>query len=97
MKDKEITIKVVRIHRFVLTVTLALIGGATLFFLTALLLLKGGEPVGPHLNLLGEYLPGYSVSWIGSIIGFLWGAAIGGTLGWIFGSVYNRIVAIQKK
>jgi hypothetical protein len=85
-----------RLHRMTLCVTLAVIGGSSIFLLTAVLLLKGGDSVGPHLALLGQFFPGYTVSWIGSLVGFLWGALLGGILGFIFGSVYNRVVDLRN-
>lgn len=42
------------------------VAGLLLFLATAVLLLKGAPPggeVGPHLGLVGHYLPGYSVTW----------------------------------
>jgi hypothetical protein len=51
---------------------------------TATLLLQSvpeGHLVGPHLSALGDYLPGYAVSWTGALFGafygFLFGAAAG--------------------
>ena len=69
-----------------------LLVGAFLMLATAWLLIKGGRPVGPHLALLSEYLPGYSVTILGSLIGFLYGLLFGFLSGYIVGAVYNRIV-----
>lgn len=63
-----------------------------LILLTAVLLLKGaapGEHVGTHLALLGVYLPGYTVSWGGSVIGGLYGAVAGAVLGFIWAVLWN--------
>jgi hypothetical protein len=55
---------------------------------TAWLLVRDGENVGAHLNLLGQYFPGYSVSWLGVLVGgfygALCGAVLGGTLAWLY-------------
>lgn len=72
-------------------VAFGLLLGGGLFVATNVLVLKGGEPVGPHLGLLGVYLPGYSVSFVGSLIGFVYMFVIGYGVGRILGSVYNRI------
>lgn len=72
-----------------------LIGGLGLFLMTVWLIVKGGERVGPHLGLLGQYFIGYSVTWKGSIIGFFWGALAGAGIGWAIGNIYNRIVGIR--
>jgi len=67
------------------------VGCGGLFVATNFLILRGGETVGPHLGLLGVYLPGYSVSFVGSLIGFVYMFVIGYGMGRILGSVYNRI------
>ncbi len=51
-----------------------------LFLATILLLLPdvpAGHPVGPHLSALNDYLPGYSVTWVGGAIGAVYGFLIG--------------------
>jgi len=85
-----------KLHRLTLCLTFALFGGFCVFLITAVLLIRGGDSVGPHLALLAQYFPGYSVSWIGSLVGFLWGALLGGLTGFLFGSVYNRIVDLRN-
>ena len=50
-----------------------------LFAMSATLLLKGGQVVGPNLSLLGQYLTGFTVTWMGTCIGFI-EAGIGGFL-----------------
>jgi hypothetical protein len=52
-----------------------------LFLATAILLLKGGEVVGPTLGLLDNYLIGYSVTWTGAFIGLFEAGVIGFVLG----------------
>ena len=63
-----------------------------LFFATLWLVIKGGINVGEHLNLLGVYLPGYSVSYVGSVIGFVYAFVIGYGAGRTIASVYNRFL-----
>ena len=46
-----------------------IVSGVGLFAATALLLLRGGEPVGPMLSLLGHYLAGYRLTWFGAFVG----------------------------
>jgi hypothetical protein len=64
--------------------------------MTVWLLIKGGENVGLHLQLLGHYFIGYSVSWKGSFVGLFYGAGVGWIVGWTIGIVYNRIVDIRR-
>lgn len=63
-----------------------------LFIATAVLLLQdvpAGYPVGPHLNALQDYLPGFSVSWLGSIAGLIYGFLIGAVLGFFLAVLWN--------
>lgn len=65
---------------------------AALFMMTAILLVKGappGENIGTHLNLLGVYLPGYSVTWTGGLIGAGYAAAGGFALGFVWAVLWN--------
>ena len=66
-----------KLDPFALGTALGAVMGLGLFAATAILLLKGGEVVGPRLVLLGQYFIGYDVSWRGAFIGLLEGA-IGG-------------------
>lgn len=64
---------------------------SVLFFLaTAILLTQTvpeNYPVGVHLSDLSNYLPGYSVSWVGALWGACYGFLIGAVLGF-FAAVY---------
>jgi hypothetical protein len=63
-----------------------------LFVATIVLVLRGGMNVGEHLNLLGVYLPGYSVSYLGSVIGFVYAFVIGYGAGRTIATVYNKFL-----
>lgn len=63
--------------------------GFGLFFATNILVVRGGVDVGAHLELLGVYFPGYSVTFFGSLIGFVYAFVIGYGLGRLIGVVYN--------
>jgi hypothetical protein len=73
-------------------IAMGLLFGLGLFVATNFLVLKGGPQVGPHLSLLGVYLPGYSVSFWGSVIGFVYLFVIGYGVGRLIGNVYNRLI-----
>jgi hypothetical protein len=63
-----------------------------LFGATVTLLLKGAPPgseVGTHLQLIGIYLPGYTVSWPGSLVGAAYGGLIGALLGAFIAILWN--------
>ena len=72
-------------------ITVGLVAGLLLFAATNVLVLRGGEVVGPHLGLLGVYLPGYRVTFVGSLIGFVYAFVIGYALGRLIGTVYNAV------
>jgi hypothetical protein len=82
---------VARMRAGILAIVFAMLCGTGLFVATAWLLIKGGENVGATLGLLGNYLPGYAVTWPGAIVGLLYGAAIGAAMGWTLARVYNRL------
>jgi hypothetical protein len=72
-------------------VSFGLLCGLGLFVATLILVLKGGERVGPHLGLLAVFLPGYRVSVAGAFLGFVYLFVIGYGIGRLIGTVYNRL------
>ena len=70
--------------------------GVGLFLATAIALLhEPGDP-GRVLSLLGEYLAGYEVSWMGAGIGLL-GAGIGGfAFGWLVARTINGLIGWEE-
>jgi hypothetical protein len=72
-------------------ITFGLLCGLGLFLLTVELLIRGGDDVGAHLNLLGVYFPGYRVTWFGSLIGFVYAFVGGYGLGRSVATIYNRL------
>ncbi|MGD2148669.1 MAG: hypothetical protein PVH41_18400, partial [Anaerolineae bacterium] len=87
---KELYAKVLRLNASALGLVLGLLCGISLFIATNWLVIKGGDPVGPHLALLSQYFIGYRVSFVGSLIGFLYAFVIGGLGGVLIGWIYNR-------
>ena len=92
----EVSRAVARIHNGVLALTCAVIGGVGLFVMTVWLLIKNGPQTGLHLQLLRYYFIGYSVTWLGSIVGFIYGALIGSIVGWTVGKIYNSVVSWRQ-
>ncbi len=66
-----------------------LVCGVLLSVATLVLVLRGGEHVGPHLGLLAVFLPGYAVSYAGAAVGFVYAFMLGAVFGWLAGRVYN--------
>ncbi|MFN2507473.1 MAG: hypothetical protein ABR589_01730 [Chthoniobacterales bacterium] len=81
--------------RKVLGITLGVLCGLGIFVATIFLVLKGGPNVGSHLQLLNQFFPGYSVTAIGSLVGFGYGFAVGYVSGWVIATVYNWVVLLR--
>jgi hypothetical protein len=71
--------------------------GLAIFVATNWLLLMGGEVVGPHLALLGQFFIGYRVTFAGSLIGFAYGFGVGFMIGYIMARMYNWIVDLKER
>jgi hypothetical protein len=70
--------------------------GVGLFLATALALLQEPGDPGRVLSLLGQYLAGYDVSWVGAGIGLL-GAGIGGfVFGWLIARTINGLIGWEE-
>ena len=79
-----------------------IIAGLAIFIATNWLILKGGhmEPggeivVGPHLVLLGQFFPGYRVTFVGSLIGFTYGFLSGFGIGYVVARIYNWLADLR--
>jgi protoporphyrinogen oxidase len=78
-----------KLDPFAYGVALSVIAGILLFLATWLLVLRGGNIVGPHLGLLDNYFPGYTVTAFGSIIGLGYGLIVGFLIGWALAFLRN--------
>ena len=81
-----------RLDPIALGLAMGIVCGVTLLFATLFLVTKGGDVVGPTLQLLGQFFPGYSVTVPGGFVGLLWAFAAGFVLGSV--SAYLRNVAV---
>jgi len=89
--DELIDRGVLRLSTIATAVGLGLLTGAVLFVATLFLALRDGPGAGPHLALLGQYFPGYSVTVLGSLVGFFYAFVVGGIAGFLLSAVYNRL------
>ena len=94
--EKMVLTRVMRLSLVVNGITIGLLLGLFIFAATIFLVLKGGPVVGPHLSLLGHFLPGYSVTVVGSFIGLGYGLVLGFILGVFIAFVYNRMVDYRE-
>jgi hypothetical protein len=79
-----------------LGIVLGLLAGAAIFVATNFLILKGGGVVGPHLALLRAFFPYYSVTFLGSLVGFVYFFVCGYVVGLVIASVYNLVVRLRS-
>ena len=82
-----------QLDRTALGVALGVTCAVAVFFATNFLILKGGDNVGQNLRLLSQYFSWYSVTLIGSIIGFAYGFIVGFALGWSIALVRNLCIS----
>jgi formate hydrogenlyase subunit 3/multisubunit Na+/H+ antiporter MnhD subunit len=80
--DELIAIAFARLDAVSLGTAVGIVAGLAIFLASAILLLKGGEVVGPNLSLLGHFLIGYEVSWTGAFVGLIEAAIAGFVLGY---------------
>jgi hypothetical protein len=62
-----------------------------LFVATNVLVIRGGSDVGSHLRLLHVYFPGYTVTFVGSLVGFVYAFVLGYGVGRILVGLYYRV------
>ena len=89
--------RLVRVNAAAFGLVVGVIAGAGLLLATNWLVLKGGEHPGPHLGLLSNYFPGYTVTVAGSLIGFgyafVCGLLAGGGGAWL----YNQVARLRQR
>lgn len=93
--DEKLLHATVKLNTALFASVCGVIGGLTLLFATYLSLLRGLPNPGYYLNLLGVFLPGYSVSAGGAWIGFAWGCVLGALFGAVMYRVYARGIRQQ--
>lgn len=81
-----------KLDRLSFGISLGAVSGVMLFLATLVLVLNGGEVIGPNLQLLRQYFPGYSVTMFGSVLGLAYGFASGFVAGWGFAFLRNAAV-----
>lgn len=88
--------RVLRLNAKIHGLVTGLLVGLSIFVATNWLLLKGGEVVGPHLALLGQFFIGYRVTFGGSLIGAAYGFISGFLIGSFVAWMYNRLVVLRQ-
>ena len=87
--------RLLRLNAALHGVVLGFLFGSGIFLATNWLVIKGGEVVGPHLALLGQFFIGYRVTFVGSLIGFGYGFVLGFVVGFAIAWLYNRALGLR--
>ena len=94
----------VRFNSKLLALVLGIMFGLIVFMATNWLVIQGGHVtpdgdriIGPNLELLSQFFIGYRVSFLGSVIGFLYAFALGTIAGSAIGWIYNRLVNLREQ
>jgi len=95
--ERLVLVRVLRLNAVVEGLVTGTVAGVGLFLATNWLVLKGGPVIGPHLALLGQFFPGYRVTFAGSIVGFAYAFASGFAVGFVVSALYNRLVARRER
>ena len=94
--EEVVLTRLLRLNAMVQGIVTGIVVGVGIFIATNWLVLKGGAVVGPHLSLLGQFFPGYRVTFAGSLIGLAYGVGGGFVGGYLIASLYNWIVALRE-
>jgi len=94
LQERALT-RVVQLNAKVQGIVTGVVLGTGIFIATNWLVLKGGEPVGPHLSLLGQFFWGYNVSFAGSFVGLGYGFVCGFVIGYFMAWTYNRVLSLR--
>jgi hypothetical protein len=93
--EQVVLTRLLRLNATVQGVVTGIVAGLGIFIATNWLVLKGGDVVGPHLSLLGNFFIGYEVSFFGSLIGFAYGFVSGFVVGYVVATIYNWVLGLR--
>jgi len=88
---------ILRLHGFSLGLALGAIAAVGLFSSTAWLVVRGTADESVHAALFSNYIPGYSVSFLGGIWGAIELFALVFVGSFLLAAVYNKIVEIRHR
>ena len=83
-----------RMDKLAFAAALGTVSGLAMFLATIWLIIKGGDVIGPNLQLLGQYFIGYTVSIKGAFIGMGYSLFWGFLFGWLFAYIRNLGLAL---
>ena len=89
--ERDVQRSVIALNARAWGIAFGLVLGGGLLLATLFLVVKSGPNPGQHLRLLSVFFPGYSVTVVGALGGFVYAFVLGYALGRVIGLVYNRI------
>lgn len=92
--DKLIIQSLAKLDKTALGIAMGSVFGAVIFVATNLLILKGGDEIGPNLALLNNYFVGFEVTFAGSLVGLFYGFITGFILGWLIAFLRNAVFTV---
>ena len=95
--EEAILTRALRLNAWVTGMAMGVLAGFAIFVATNWLILKGGESVGPHLALLGQFFIGYKVTFLGSVIGLGYGFVSGFVVGFMLAVLHNRFADLRQR
>ena len=95
--EQIVLTRILRLNAQVHGLVTGITTGLTIFLATNWLVLKGGDVVGPHLALLGQFFIGYQVTFVGSLIGFTYAFVTGFVIGYGVTSTYNYLAHLRER
>jgi hypothetical protein len=96
LPEAVVLTRLLRLNATIQGVVTGFLIGIAVFLATNWLVFKGGEVVGPHLALLGQFFIGYRVTFVGSLIGFAYGFCAGFVIGFGIARMYNWLVDLRE-
>jgi len=90
--DRAIIQAFAKLDRAALGFAIGTLSGLTVFLATIIIIVKGGEPLGPNLELLAQFFLGYSVTIAGAFVGLAYGFFSGFILGWLIALLRNLVL-----
>jgi hypothetical protein len=94
--ENVVLTELLRLNATIMGIITGLLVALGIFVATNFLILKGGPNVGLHLNLLGQFFPGYTVTFMGSLIGAAYGFVTGFVIGYVVCAIYNWVADYRE-
>ena len=95
--EEVVLTRLLRLNAMVHGIVTGMVTGLVIFLATNWLVIKGGPHVGQHLVLLRQFFIGYRVTFLGSLIGFMYAFLVGFAGGYLVARIYNWLVASREE